>query len=175
MSICSLRYFVDIILGSLTELNEVPLIRQWAKNWEEDSLGSEGGFKSLLRMGTCGQGWAANRTSYIPPEMSRHDCACTGHRSLATCSQVINTTALCNDYTFRSGLPSPRNLTWFTRPFSSWEVWCGHKTMLKSRYTDICGCGWGGVTCRHMRSITAWSTCIRGVLHFTMNVKLMDF
>jgi len=26
------------------------------------------------------------------------------HKSLATHSQVINTTGLCNDYTFRSGL-----------------------------------------------------------------------
>ena len=28
-------------------------------------------------MGTCGQGWAANSTQYISPEMSSHDCACT--------------------------------------------------------------------------------------------------
>ena len=36
--------------------------------------------------------------------MSSHDCACTGHGSLATRSQIINTAGLRNDYTFRSGL-----------------------------------------------------------------------
>jgi len=34
----------------------------------------------------------ANRTQYIfSPEMSSHDRACTGHGSLATRSQVVNT------------------------------------------------------------------------------------
>jgi len=36
--------------------------------------------------------------------MSSHDRACTGHGSLATHSQVINTAGLRNDYTFLSGL-----------------------------------------------------------------------
>ena len=36
--------------------------------------------------------------------MCSHDHACTGHGSLATCSQVINTAGLRNDYTFHSGL-----------------------------------------------------------------------
>ena len=49
-------------------------------------------------MGTCGQGWVANCTQYIfSPEMSSHDCACTGHRNLATPSQVINSSGLHND------------------------------------------------------------------------------
>ena len=37
------------------------------------------------------------------PGMSNHDCPCTGHGSLATRSQVINTVGLRND-TFCSGL-----------------------------------------------------------------------
>jgi len=36
--------------------------------------------------------------------MSSCDRACTGHGSLATHSQVINTAGLCNDYPFLSGL-----------------------------------------------------------------------
>jgi len=49
-------------------------------------------------MGTHGQGWVANHTQYIfSPEMSSRDHDCTGHRSLATRSQVINTAGLCID------------------------------------------------------------------------------
>jgi len=56
-------------------------------------------------MGTHEQGWVANHTQYIfSPEMSNYDNACTGHGSLATRSQVINTAGLCNDYAFLSGL-----------------------------------------------------------------------
>jgi len=36
--------------------------------------------------------------------MSSRDRACTGHGSLASRSQVINTAGLRNDYTFVSGL-----------------------------------------------------------------------
>ena len=36
--------------------------------------------------------------------MSSRDRACTGHGSLASRSQVINTAGLRNDYTFLSGL-----------------------------------------------------------------------
>ena len=36
--------------------------------------------------------------------MSSRDLACTGHGSLASRSQVINTAGLRNDYTFLSGL-----------------------------------------------------------------------
>jgi len=71
--------------------------RRQPKKQEADLLGSEGGFKSLL--------WVPTGI-IISLEMSNRDCACTGHRSLATRSQVINTAGLCNDYTFRSGLQS---------------------------------------------------------------------
>jgi len=36
--------------------------------------------------------------------MSSRDHACTGHGSLVTCSQLINTAGLRNYYTFLSGL-----------------------------------------------------------------------
>jgi len=75
-------------------------------------------------MGTCRQGWVANHLQYISPEMSSCDRACTGNRNLATHSQVISTTGLCNDY----WSSNHRNSTWFTRLFSSWEVWSGYKT-----------------------------------------------
>ena len=73
-------------------------------------------------MGTHGQGWVANRTQYIfSPEMSSHECDCTGHRSLATHSQVISIAGLCSDYTFRSGL-QPQEI-WLGTPESS--QWSG--------------------------------------------------
>ena len=73
-------------------------------------------------MGTCRQGWVANCTQYIFfPEVSSHDHACTGHGSLATRSQVINTAGLCNDCTFCSGLQAPSGSP---DRFSSWaERW----------------------------------------------------
>ena len=51
-------------------------------------------------IGTHEQGWAANHTQYISPEMSSHDHACTGHGSLVTWSQVINTAGLATQWLY---------------------------------------------------------------------------
>ena len=85
-------------------------------------------------MGTGGEGRAANgklTQCIFCPELSSHDHALT-HGTLCTRSQVIKTTGLRNDYTLHSGASSPRNSTWFTRPFSLWKVWSGHKTSVWS-------------------------------------------
>jgi len=65
-------------------------------------------------MGTCGQGWAANSTQYISLlKWVAIMVLVLWHGSLATCSQVINTTGLRNDYTFRSGLQGlMRGVVW---------------------------------------------------------------
>ena len=72
---------------------------RWAHLDSQKKTGSRliGRWRRLRKpsMGSCGQGWAANRTQYIfSPEMSSHDHACAGHGSLATCSQVVNTAGL---------------------------------------------------------------------------------
>jgi len=81
-------------------------------------------------MGTHEQWWAANDTQYIfSSEMSSSDGAYTGHGSLVTHSQVINTAGLHSDYPFLSGVQA-QEIQLGSPALSSWEVWCGHETTL---------------------------------------------
>ena len=59
--------------------------------------------------------------------MSR-DRACTGHGSLVTHSQVINTAGLHNDYTFLSGLQAQE--IQLGSPDRFLREWCGLSTRL---------------------------------------------
>ena len=90
--------------------------RRQPRKQKADSLGGEGGLKSLLWVPAGrGERQIIHSTS---PEMSNRDRACTG---LATHSQVIiNTAGLRNDYTFGCGRGlQAQEIRLGSRPFSS--------------------------------------------------------
>jgi len=115
---------------------------------------------SSIETTNVSMGWGANLTQYIfSPEMSSCDCACTGHGSLATCSLVINTAGLHNDYTFRSGLQAQ-------------EIWLGSPDCFPC---ERCGLGMRLVNNRRLvyQMLVACTCTIVGIYIFFWSVCIL--